>query len=491
VGGGASTAVVGGNKKKIVKIKVGKDQNQAWVCSNCEEDEYFSRHSEGLSTCAPCNEIFDILDDIALTVATSEPIRSATNHNAVSAAEASEARTTAWNDSISTLRSQVLEYIAHKMEDSHQSHFRTRVLRLMRTDDNGERIYCIADYWMKLLPKKQKETTAESFGAKGMSVNGLSYILHPPQWWWDANSIEGEEKSGGEFILEHHQLVTQDKEQNSYHTIAGFEISLRIIKSTYSFAKFLHSTSDNASNYHSLLNLLLYPLVVRMAGLELEEHCFSVAGEGKNIGDTNGAHHTSKIRMAIASGHAATTPREVVTILNRKPLKGSKSEVINVNRAKQKGIERIVGEKKALGSKIKITNLMHWKFDSTDDTYYLYYYLDMGLATKIKLADLQKKMVGLGEYYLTGDSIRGTGSCVVKEEGDENVDESLGTLATHQSTTQTAHYIPATERALTRENKKLARQSKESKTALVARLKIEAYNDILRDANTAFPCPNA
>jgi hypothetical protein len=165
----------------------------------------------------------------------------------------------------------------------------------------------------------------------------------------------------GNLVIEHHHIACNDSEQNWYHTLAGFEVSLGLLKKVYPHVTTIHGTSDNASNYHGTPGLIFLPLLFSIAGLYLAEWCFSVAGMGKNIGDTDGSHNTHKIMQAVNNGANATTAKEIVTILSTPPIvKGSVNGILELDKGKLKHLKTALVNKKIPGNAL-ITNCLHWK----------------------------------------------------------------------------------------------------------------------------------
>jgi len=141
---------------------------------------------------------------------------------------------------------------------------------------------------MKLLPKKNYETQAESYAKKGKSVFGAMFYKRNP---------DNEDGSRGSISVSILHLACEDSKQNALHAVATAELALKTYVASFPGESLIfHYFMDNAGRPHTLSTeytaygsgYFKTPVTIhgvaalnRFPGIQVSEIIFCEAGEGR------------------------------------------------------------------------------------------------------------------------------------------------------------------------------------------------------------------
>ena len=211
----------------------------------------------------------------------------------------SELRDNHAKGSLTDIQLEVLEAHLVLLDDEH-TRYVSHILRkhvasnatMVRANELG---YGQALMWMdfkcKPLPREHLEGQSASFGKKGKSLCGIAAMFKIPVDW-DGILPTGVEREG-DFLITYIRIAADDSGQGVWHSIQAFMTGLLLLRKQYPFLHEGFLSSDGATNFKSLLFLLMLPHVSVRTGMKLLGHMLPEAGGGKDKCDRDfaGVNH--------------------------------------------------------------------------------------------------------------------------------------------------------------------------------------------------------
>ena len=229
------------------------------------------------------------------------------------------------------------KYHGHLVQDRNQACYKDIVLNNMSI----HAFYLLVDYWAKVGISKPGGTACCEGDSIGLSAHGSMFVYRNPtteeraeiskeHGGVDWSSFPAPPDKGGLTFLEEHAIAyCDDAKQNQFHTKSVIEATVRAFvvarpwlgKDRVSFGQ-----SDGASNYRD-------PTVDVDCGA-LGSRCFSVAGMGKDEGDSNGADNKGKVARQRDAGDGVQCADDLVAISSKAPVPANTYARLDVNRRK-------------------------------------------------------------------------------------------------------------------------------------------------------------
>jgi len=308
-----------------------------YTCPVCTTDIYGVDHADD---CDECNEGTAILDDVQLGIdllaakeeaaAARAPSSSSSSTSAsrpdrnAKAAEVPQSVMLAAR--LERCRNKRDKYVGHLVQDRNQACYKDLVLKHMGVYS----FYLLADYWTKIGISKAGGTACCEGDSVGLSAHGGMFVYRNPTTAeraeisrehgvdWAQYPPPPDAEGGLAFLEEHMVAYCDDAKQDQFHTKSGIEATVAcFVKARPWLGKerVSHGQSDGASNYRD-------PTVEVGCGV-FGTRCYSVAGMGKDEGDSNGADNKAKIKSKRDAGDGVECSDTLVAMGNSAPVPGN------------------------------------------------------------------------------------------------------------------------------------------------------------------------
>ena len=205
--------------------------------------------------------------------------------------------------------------------------------------------YLLIDYWAKIGISKRGGRACCEGDSIGLSAHGSMFVYRNPntdqraeiskEYGVDWSSFPPPPEKGGlSFLEEHVAAYCDDAKQNQFHTKSVVEATVTAFVAARPWLgkdRLSHGQSDGASNYRD-------PTVEVDCGV-FGTRCFSVAGMGKDEGDSNGADNKAKIRSKRDAGDGVECADDLVAISNANKVPANTYARLNVDRSNNNEVE--------------------------------------------------------------------------------------------------------------------------------------------------------
>lgn len=224
----------------------------------------------------------------------------------------------------------------HILRSANQDQARTDVLELL----DEETVFIIADWAMKFVPMKYRESQADWFGKRGISWHiSVVYRRVKGQLQWQA------------FIH-----IIQSCDQGSPAVVLIMEDVLKNLKRDYPEINTAYYRQDNAGCYHANETITSCPAISQSSGVKIASIDFCDPQGGKGAADRLAATCKSHVRRYINEGHDVTTADQLKEAIT------SHGGVQGVRVAAMQSIN----ENQGMPQKIQgISKLNNFKFEET------------------------------------------------------------------------------------------------------------------------------
>ena len=112
------------------------------------------------------------------------------------------------------------------------------------------------DYKAKPLSAKNREGQSESFGKKGKSLFGLAAMFKIPSDWQGPLPKDCEKE--GDCVIVHVRVCSDDSDQTAWHSAQVLTTALLLLRDQYPWISFGSLYTDGATNFKSLLFMLMF-----------------------------------------------------------------------------------------------------------------------------------------------------------------------------------------------------------------------------------------
>ena len=281
-------------------------------------------------------------DDAEPSVTTTSMATTATTDTTTTttatAAKATDTIYDDWLHWLSVLDGNITKYMGHIMRKCAQGEFMRDITESIGSDT----AFIVADYAMKMLPKKFWEQQTDHFGKRGMSMHEASVLMKPATYHLDKESERYVENLvTDDLIVQNFRLVCADGTQDWWHTLGCFEQTLVSLCTQHQHLTTIAFQTDGASNYAATgLLLSMRDMAKRVSAtvgrkIEIKFHVLTEAGGGKNIGDRDISYAKAGAKTWVRNGNDLNTPSDYCRALKETATSGSVNGLIKANRIHQ------------------------------------------------------------------------------------------------------------------------------------------------------------
>ena len=277
------------------------------------------------------------------------------------------------------------EYIAHLVRTKSQAGFKRAVMKHLKPEE----FYVLVDYWAKLTPTKSMNATCEGTQS-GISCHGAMFIYRNPsmtrrkQLANDFGTVIGEddasfseywagfppppEADGPEFVTEHFHALSNDSNQNHFHTMSVMHATLQnFVKDRpwLNTPRGGYCQSDQAGNYRDPTTEIFLELI--------GNRCFTEANEGKDEGDAEAGRRKRGIQQYRDRGNDTEDQEDFLAALRDTAEEGGVHGILVVDRDQE---DTVPQSRRPVPH---ISNYALWKV-TPDDKIIFWESLDLGRA---------------------------------------------------------------------------------------------------------------